>query len=511
MKPVLTALAVIMALSPAMAAAGDGGNEAATARLLEQLRDDPLKLRMLLQEMPKGADLHNHLSGGPYAEEYLKWSAEQDLCLDTGALALRRPPCDPPATEPVKGLSLRDRALWNSAIDALSLRGRNQGVGENDRSKHDAFFSTFAKFGLVAETAVGPSIVSSARAAAADKALYLELIHSPSALFEGAASLTDIEWGSDDLDRSIDAAGDRLAGIAAQASHQMDMAEAEARKRLGCAMDAANAACSVTIRYLTYTPRNDEPEDTFRSLLASFAFAAADPRFVGVNIVGPEDEYNAVENYDEHMRMIRYLSRRFPDVKISLHAGELALGLAPAYALKDHIAKAVEIAGAARIGHGTDIAFEDGAPALLDEMAKKRIAVEINLTSNATLLGIEGKAHPIRLYLEHHVPITLSTDDQGVLRTDLTHEYVRAVYEQHLDYGQLKQAARNSLEYAFVPGASLWKAGHVGTAISQCDLGRKTVSAPCRAFLDGSEKARAQMALEQWFTAFEDWAAHEAF
>jgi hypothetical protein len=33
-------------------------------------------------------------------------------------------------------------------------------------------------------------------------------------------------------------------------------------------------------------------------------------------------------------------------------------------------------------------------------------------------------------YRAHGVPVVLSTDDEGVLRTDMTNEYVRAVREQ---------------------------------------------------------------------------------
>ena len=43
------------------------------------IRDDPLALLAFLREMPKGGDLHNHLSGAIYAESYLRWAAE-DSC-----------------------------------------------------------------------------------------------------------------------------------------------------------------------------------------------------------------------------------------------------------------------------------------------------------------------------------------------------------------------------------------------------------------------------------------------
>ncbi|MEI9887232.1 MAG: hypothetical protein WDN08_12155 [Rhizomicrobium sp.] len=125
--------------------------------------------------------------------------------------------------------------------------------------------------------------------------------------------------------------------------------------------------------------------------------------------------------------------------------------------LTHHIAATVRIAGARRIGHGYDIPYETDAAGLLAEMARRRIAVEINLTSNAITPGIVGPAHPLALYRAAGVPVTLSADDEGVFRIDLTHEYVRAVVEQKLGYRDLKEIARNGLEYSFVAGQSLWQ------------------------------------------------------
>ena len=60
-------------------------------------------------------------------------------------------------------------------------------------------------------------------------------------------------------------------------------------------------------------------------------------------------------------------------------------------------------------------------------MADKGVLVEINPTSNAGILGVTGKHHPFATYRSYGVPVALSTDDEGVSRIDLTHEYVRAV------------------------------------------------------------------------------------
>jgi len=151
--------------------------------------------------------------------------------------------------------------------------------------------------------------------------------------------------------------------------------------------------------------------------------------------------------------------------------------------------------------------YEDNPDALLAEMARKHIMVEINLTSNDVILGITGLHHPLPEYLAAGVPVALSTDDEGVSRIDLTHEYVRAVTDFGLNYTDLKKSARTSLEHSFLPGASLWAAlDKFGAPVAACSaqpLGAAKPSTPCAAFLVTSAKAEAQWDLESRYRSFE--------
>src|SRR6267154_6713318 len=69
--------------------------EQKTARYFDSIRNQPLLLHAFLQQMPKGGDLHNHLSGAVYAESFIKFAVQDGLCIDRAALALTQPPCDP--------------------------------------------------------------------------------------------------------------------------------------------------------------------------------------------------------------------------------------------------------------------------------------------------------------------------------------------------------------------------------------------------------------------------------
>jgi adenosine deaminase len=208
------------------------------------------------------------------------------------------------------------------------------------------------------------------------------------------------------------------------------------------------------------------------------------------------------------MEMLDYLHSVYPNVRISLHAGELAPGLVPPEGMSFHIREAIDLGHASRIGHGVDVLYEHDAPALLKEMADKHIMVEINLTSNQGILGIEGAAHPLTAYRAAHVPVALSTDDEGVSRIDLTHEYVKGAEDQNLTYVDLKNMARTSLEHAFLQGESLWAAPddftHRKSACAAPITAAATPTPACADLLQANEKAAEQWEMERRFAVFEN-------
>ncbi len=214
-----------------------------------------------------------------------------------------------------------------------------------------------------------------------------------------------------------------------------------------------------------------------------------------------------MSEYNRQMHMLDYLHTVYPRVHISLHAGELAPGLVPPAGLRFHIREAVDLGHAERIGHGVDVMHEDDPRALLKELADRHISVEINLTSNDVILGVVPPSHPLPAYRAAHVPVSLSTDDEGVSRIDLTHEYVRAALDYGLTYLDLKTMARASLEHTFLPGESLWATPDDFTrtraACAAQKPGSAVPTADCLALLKSSEKAAQQWELEHRFTTFE--------
>jgi hypothetical protein len=281
-------------------------------------------------------------------------------------------------------------------------------------------------------------------------------------------------------------------------------AEKEKNRLLQCETPQADPGCAVTIRYISQISRGAALERVFAQMVTGLMLAnLPHSPFVAVNLVQPEDSLMARQNFSLQMQMLNYLHFKYPQAHITLHAGELFPGLVPPDDLTFHIRESVRTGHAERIGHGVAIMNEDQPYELLKELVRRNVLIEICLSSNETILGITGKRHPLATYLEYGVPVALATDDQGIARSDMSQEFLKAAEDQGLGYLQLKMMARNSLEYAFVSGESLWRDRRKFIPIVACEKGTTKPSQPCQQFLKQSEKARLQWQLEKAFQGFE--------
>ncbi len=122
--------------------------------------------------------------------------------------------------------------------------------------------------------------------------------------------------------------------------------------------------------------------------------AEADPRFVAVNLVQPEDWDSSLRDYSLQMRMVGYLRTQYPKAHVTLHAGELWPGLVKPEDLEFHIREAVDVARTERVGHGVDLVHEDHWQRTARTMANREVAVEVPFSSNAQILGVKGPTTP---------------------------------------------------------------------------------------------------------------------
>jgi len=476
-------LALILFYAVTIAAQSAGPTER-TARYFDSVRVSPAKIWAFLLKMPKGADLHSHLSGAIYAESYIQWAASSGDCVNTSTMVASLPPCTtgqvPAAT------ALTNSVLFQQIIDAWSMQNW-QLSGE---SGHDHFFNTFGKFGVATYNQNGSMLAEAVTRAAHGHVLYLELMLTPDGTPTGVLSSqigNKVGWDGNAASTLTKLKSNGIDAAVPLAIKNLNDAEAEKDRLLKCGTPQAAPGCA--------------------QMGTGFALAN-DPtsKVVALNLVQAEDGQASMQNFALHMQMLQFLRPLYPGAHLSLHAGELVPGIVPPAGLTFHIHDSVITAQANRIGHGVDVMHETDSDALMREMARRNVMVEICLSSNNTILGVSGAQHPLATYLKFGVPVALATDDEGVSRSEISREYLRAAEDQGLGYLQLKTMDRNSLQYAFISGASLWSDAKKFAPVAQCTsdvAAMKLSSSACRQFLDGSEKAKLQWKLEQEFTDFE--------
>lgn len=480
-------------------------SEQRAARYLDSIRKQPPLLLAFVHDLPKGGDLHNHLDGAIYAEDLIDFAVDGGLCVDRTSSRLLAPPCDACenyTAKPAAQCGYADHVLYNQMVDAWSMRNWKPG----EESGHDHFFAAFDKFGLASHTHVAGAIAAATNRAGMDHLQYVEFMHTADG--GAAAKLTGkVEWNDDyaKMRDSLLTAG--MKDVAAETGKRLAAEDTHAKEILKCATADAAPGCGVTVRYLYQVLRGLPREVVFAQILLGFELASSDPKFVGLNLVMPEDWYVPLHDFNEHMAMMDYLHGVYPKVHITLHAGELAMGLVPPEDLTFHIRASVERGHAERIGHGVSVMNEKDPIGLLHEMAERNVLVEIALTSNDLILGVSGDDHPLPIYMKYGVPVALASDDEGVSRSDMTQEYLRAVETYHFAYVDLKRMARQSVEHSFLPGQSLWADTKVvfrtAPACAGNLLGVEKPSAGCEEFLAANERAREQWRLEGEFAKFE--------
>lgn len=432
-------------------------NDSILNQNFEKYRSNQALLRLFCKDMPKGGDLHHHFAGALFPEYFIRTLMRENLYIHPKTLVVKKQ-----LRFDDVGFIRASKLMENHSfanirerlLRSYSVRNFIPSAGE---TKADFFFNTFPKFHLLSELGELEDLLTLKEQAISEHISYIETMFSRPAKPVLAASLLQ------NFDRQLQqiSINNNFNVIEQVLGNLLD-----SFKKYGIEKIATEHAQHIhqqheqlalddnffTLRYVNYALRTERPSLVFWDLAVAFLSATKSEYIVGVNLVGPEHNFQALQDYTLHMQMCKFLRTRFATVNLSLHAGELTPNLATPKQLSMHINQAVNLAGARRIGHGVDISYEDNAHKLLGQMAKDSIAIEINLTSNNFILSVNGKEHPISLYHYYKVPIVLSTDDPGILRSSLTEEYVKlaSLYPQ-FKYADIKQLVLNSINYSFLP------------------------------------------------------------
>lgn len=427
----------------------------------EKIRNNEAQLTAFFSHMPKGGDLHHHFSGSIYAEPLLRRAIAEDFYLNIETMDVLK-------DKPVTGIweqfsTLKTNGTLEVYKQKIMQRWSIKDYNYVDYPSDKLFFESFMKFEPAIKGNFGQGLLELKNRAISENVSYIETQLST---IPTAMNTEDLTKFNSRL-RKLALAKDEKAILKTLDSVYNSLMQKEAESY---AKDFNNNFVAklhqdlkidnkqFTMRYQNFVLRFMEPVDLFKNLVIAFISADKSPIIAGVNIVSPEDGETSMKDYWLHMLMFKYCHSRYPNVKYTMHAGELTLGLVQPEELTWHIGAAVYTAGANRIGHGVAMAYEKDSYELLRHMAKNLIPIEINLVSNEFILKVKESRHPFHLYKEFGVPIVISTDDAGILRTNMTEQYVLlAKRYKDVSYLDIKQYVYNSINYSFIKEAVVKK------------------------------------------------------
>lgn len=212
--------------------------------------------------------------------------------------------------------------------------------------------------------------------------------------------------------------GRRLTEIVDAVIRGLSLAEARYRIRTGIIV------CGM---------RNISPETSLR--LAELTVAYKGKKVLGFDLAGQEDSYPAKDHQDAFALILKN------NVNTTAHAGE-------AYG-PHSIKQAIHDCGAHRIGHGTRL-IEDGD--LLNYVNDHRIPLEICLSSNVQTKAVRDYvSHPLRIYYDFGLRVTVNTDNRLMSATTVTKELCLAARTFSLTFDDVCNLIINGFKSTFLP------------------------------------------------------------
>ncbi|MCI0724477.1 MAG: tetratricopeptide repeat protein [Acidobacteria bacterium] len=445
-------LAVLLVAQLPLAAFADTRAASTFSTYFERLKKDPESLRALLKQLPKGGELHSHLSGAVSFERLLDIAVKHKyrvgfthdkryVCGFAGPSAVPewKEPCN--ATNIVlKHVADLESEERNLLRDSLTLGLEDKERGED--TEFAEFGRIFDRLDALTDNAdVMPDLLKEAmHQASEDNVSYIEFRLNPIGRRDSQGNVVAIE-----------SLVGRLTAAAAEKNRQLG----EHRAVLVKFLVGLNRRSPESMGGTTAIPHISCGAGCPSRLRQAYYLAARrySQAVVGFDLVGlPETD---IATQSPFAVTIDALREEFGPASFTLHAGETNWP-----DRKRHISEAV-LVGARRIGHGFSLEQSMDAASLVCE---RQIPLEINLTSNLKL-GLLGKdelrAHPFPRYfraeicprdsrpVSGYLPVTLSTDDAGIFETDLTQELYIATTTFDLTWEEVKLLCRNSLTHAF--------------------------------------------------------------
>jgi adenosine deaminase len=155
---------------------------------------------------------------------------------------------------------------------------------------------------------------------------------------------------------------------------------------------------------------------------------------VAIDLGGSEERFPA-KPYKQAYERARKMG-----LHLVAHAGEAAGA--------ESIWQAVNELGVERIGHGVTAINE---PKLLEHLKKRNIAIETCPTSNVRTRVVRTlKSHPVKVFHDFGLTVTVNTDDPSMFGTDMNNEYLQLQRQLGFSLSELFKLSLNAVNSSFL-------------------------------------------------------------
>ncbi|HSY68919.1 MAG TPA: adenosine deaminase, partial [Edaphobacter sp.] len=189
-----------------------------------------------------------------------------------------------------------------------------------------------------------------------------------------------------------------------------------------------------TVYWLIDAVRHFGPEEAAKVFRKAAELRKLYPSIVGIGIGGDEAQGSA-DLFRES-----YAEAKEAGLRLTAHAGET---MGP-----ESIWAAMNI-GAERVGHALSAQHD---AELLEVLGEKQIPLELNVTSNIrTGCCRDFDEHPVKMYFESGLMVTINSDDPPMFGSNLLEEYVLVQERFEFSLEQMRELAANAVEASFLP------------------------------------------------------------
>lgn len=193
----------------------------------------------------------------------------------------------------------------------------------------------------------------------------------------------------------------------------------------------------VTVNSIAALDRRQAPALIYAQVQDLLTMPANDA-IVGVNLVANEDLHPALDFKEAYSLLAQKRKTTHPQLNSTIHAGEKG----DLFNVRNALAMGVQ-----RIGHGVLLKNDLLS---LEYVRLNKIPIEVNVMSNLLLdVSRSIEEHPFLNYHRLGIPISLSTDDEGIFQSTLSKECELIVNKTDIYYSELKEIVLNSIRNSF--------------------------------------------------------------